>query len=217
MGGSSYAQGMRAIVPIALASATFGASFGVLARASHMGRLAPIVMSATTFAGSAQFAATSVLKEGGGLAAAITAAVLLNARYAAISISVSSIFRGPWWRRLVESQLIVDESWAISSKGDGRFDRGMLVGAGAVLYVAWTGGTTIGALAGGAIGDPNRLGLDAAFPALFFALLLPQLRERRAVAAALGGAAIALILLPFTPPGVPIIVAAAACLVGIRR
>jgi len=208
---------MRAIVPIALASATFGASFGVLARASHMGRLAPIVMSATTFAGSAQFAATSVLKEGGGLAAAITAAVLLNARYAAISISVSSIFRGPRWRRLVESQLIVDESWAISSKGDGRFDRGMLVGAGAVLYVAWTGGTTIGALAGGAIGDPNRLGLDAAFPALFFALLLPQLRERRAVAAALGGAAIALILLPFTPPGVPIIVAAAACLVGIRR
>ncbi len=217
MGGSSYAQGMRAIVPIALASATFGASFGVLARASHMGRLAPIVMSATTFAGSAQFAATSVLKEGGGLAAAITAAVLLNARYAAISISVSSIFRGPRWRRLVESQLIVDESWAISSKGDGRFDRGMLVGAGAVLYAAWTGGTTIGALAGGAIGDPNRLGLDAAFPALFFALLLPQLRERRAVAAALGGAAIALILLPFTPPGVPIIVAAAACLVGIRR
>jgi 4-azaleucine resistance transporter AzlC len=208
---------MRAIAPIALASATFGASFGVLARASHMGRLAPIVMSATTFAGSAQFAATSVLKEGGGLAAAITAAVLLNARYAAISISVSSIFRGPRWRRLVESQLIVDESWAISSKGDGRFDRGMLVGAGAVLYVAWTGGTTIGALAGGAIGDPNRLGLDAAFPALFFALLLPQLRERRAVAAAFGGAAIALVLLPFAPPGVPIIVAAAACLVGIRR
>ena len=208
---------MRAIMPIALASATFGASFGVLARASHMGRLAPIVMSATTFAGSAQFAATSVLKEGGGLAAAITAAVLLNARYAAISISVSSIFRGPWWRRLVESQLIVDESWAISSKGDGRFDRGLLVGAGAVLYVAWTGGTAIGALAGGAIGDPNRLGLDAAFPALFFALLLPQLSERPAVAAALGGAAIALVLLPFTPPGVPIIVAAAACLVGIRR
>ena len=217
MGGSSYSQGMRAIMPIALASATFGASFGVLARASHMGRLAPIVMSATTFAGSAQFAATSVLKEGGGLAAAITAAVLLNARYAAISISVSSIFRGPWWRRLVESQLIVDESWAISSKGDGRFDRGLLVGAGAVLYVAWTGGTAIGALAGGAIGDPNRLGLDAAFPALFFALLLPQLSERPAVAAALGGAAIALVLLPFTPPGVPIIVAAAACLVGIRR
>jgi predicted branched-subunit amino acid permease len=133
VGGSSYSQGMRAIVPIAFASATFGASFGVLARASHIGRLAPIVMSATTFAGSAQFAATSVLKEGGGLAAAITAAVLLNARYAAISISVSSIFRGPRWRRLVESQLIVDESWAISSKGDGRFDRGMLVGAGAVL------------------------------------------------------------------------------------
>jgi 4-azaleucine resistance transporter AzlC len=208
---------MRAIAPIAVASATFGASFGVLARASHMGRLAPIVMSLTTFAGSAQFAATSVLKEGGGLAAAITAAILLNARYAAIGISVSSIFRGPPWRRLAESQLIVDESWAISSRRDGTFDRGLLIGAGAVLYVAWNTGTVVGTLLGGAIGDPNRLGLDAAFPALFFALLLPQLRERRAVVAALAGGAIALALLPFTPPGLPIIVAAAACLVGIRR
>jgi 4-azaleucine resistance transporter AzlC len=208
---------MRAIAPIAVAAAAFSASFGVLARASHMGRLAPIVMSLTTFAGSAQFAATSVLKEGGGLAAAITAAVLLNARYAAISISVSSIFHGPRWRRLFESQLIVDESWAVSSRGDGTFDRGMLVGAGAVLYCAWNAGTALGVLAGGAIGDPNKLGLDAAFPALFFALLLPQVRERRAIAAAFGGAAIALVLLPFTPPGVPIIVAAAACLAGVRR
>ena len=216
-GSSSYARGVRAIAPIAVAGATFAASFGVLARASHMGRRAPIVMSATTFAGSAQFAATSVLKEGGGLAAAVVAAVLLNARYAAISISVSSLFHGPAWRRLVESQLIVDESWAISSKGDGKFDRGILIGAGALLYVAWVGGTTVGALVGGAIGDPNRLGLDAAFPALFFALLLPQVREQRGVVAALAGAAIALVLLPFTPPGVPIIVAAAACLVGIRR
>src|SRR5438105_8553129 len=59
--GSSYARGVRVIAPIAVAGATFAASFGVLARASHMGRLAPIVMSATPFAGSAQFAATSVL------------------------------------------------------------------------------------------------------------------------------------------------------------
>ena len=217
MARSSYARGVRLIAPIAVAGGTFAASFGVLARASHMGRLAPIVMSATTFAGSAQFAATSILKTGGGLAAAIAAAVLLNARYAAIGISVSSIFRGPPWRRLAESQLIVDESWAVSSLGGGRFDRGILIGAGALLYVAWVGGTTIGTLAGGAIGDPNRLGLDAAFPALFFALLLPQLRGRRAVAAALAGGAIAFVLLPFTPAGVPIVAASAACLAGIRR
>jgi 4-azaleucine resistance transporter AzlC len=213
----SHARSLRAIAPIAFAVATFGASFGVLARASHMGRLAPIVMSATTFAGSAQFAAASILKQGGGLAAAVAAAVLLNTRYVAIGISVASLFRGPSWRRLAESQLVVDESWALSSRGDGTFDRRLLIAYGGVLYLAWNIGTAIGALAGGAIGNPNRLGLDAAFPALFFALLLPQLRGSRAVVAAVLGGGVALALVPFAPPGVPIVVAAAACLVGIRR
>jgi predicted branched-subunit amino acid permease len=67
----------------------FGASFGLVARAAGMGVVAPLVMSATTFAGSAQFAVTSILGAGGGAAAAIAAAVLLNARYAPISISVA--------------------------------------------------------------------------------------------------------------------------------
>src|SRR5438034_3643775 len=94
-----------------------------------MGLWAPLVMSATTFAGSAQFAVTSILGASASTAAAIAAAVLLNARYAPISISVAPLFRGPRLRRLVESQLIVDESWALASRGGGRFDRRILLGA----------------------------------------------------------------------------------------
>ena len=78
-----------------------------------MGAVGAVAMSATTFAGSAQFAAASILDDGGGAAAAIVAAVLLNARYVPISLSVASIFPGSRRRRLVESQLIVDESWAL--------------------------------------------------------------------------------------------------------
>jgi predicted branched-subunit amino acid permease len=95
----------------------FGASFGLVARAAGMGAYAPLVMSATTFAGSAQFAVSSILGASGGTAAAITAAVLLNARYAPISISVASLFHGPLPRRLAESQLIVDESWGSRAVG----------------------------------------------------------------------------------------------------
>ena len=168
-----------------------------------MGSLAPIVMSATTFGGSAQYAAISVLDAGGGAVAAIAAAVLLNARYAPISISVGPAFEGPAWRRFLEAQLIVDESWAISAVGPGEFSRRRLVGAGLVLYVAWIGGTTVGVVGANLIGDPERLGLDAAFPALFVALLVPQVRERRALAAAIGGAAIALALVPFCRAGHP--------------
>jgi len=210
-----YRDGVRAALAVAATVSFFGASFGLVARSAGMGMVAPVVMSATTFAGSAQFAVSSILGAAGGATSAIAAAVLLNARYAPISISVAGLFRGPRLRRLLESQLIVDESWALAARG-GRFDRRILVGAGLLLYVSWVIGTAVGALAGDALGDPKDFGLDGAFPALFLALLVPQLRTSRAAVAALCGAVIAFALIPVTPPGTPIVVASAACLVGLR-
>jgi 4-azaleucine resistance transporter AzlC len=214
---SRYRDGARAALAVAATVWFFGASFGLVARAAGMGVVAPLVMSATTFAGSAQFAITSILGAGGGAAAAIAAAVLLNARYAPISISVAPLFHGRPLRRLLESQLIVDESWALASRGGGRFDRRILLGAGLLLYVSWVSGTAVGVLAGDALGDPKDLGLDGAFPALFLALLAPQLRAPRAAMAAAVGAVIAFALIPVTPAGTPIIAASAACLLGLRR
>lgn len=213
----SYADGARAVAPLALAAASFGAAFGVLAETAGMGTLAPIVMSATTFAGAAQFAAASVLDEGGSVLAAVAAAVLLNTRYAAIGIAVAPDFQGGRVRRFLESQLIVDESWAVSQVGGGRIDRRVLVGAGLVLFPFWVGGTALGVFFGDVLGDPERLGLDAAFPALFLALLAGQLVSRKAVFAALAGGLVALVLLPLTPPGVPVVAASAVCLVGLWR
>ena len=141
----TYLDGVRAAAPIGVAAFAFGLSFGVLARSADMGRVAPVVMSVTTFAGSAQFAVASILGAGGGLV------------------------------------------------------------------------TAIGAFAGDLVADPESLGLDAAFPALFLTLLWPQVRERSRLLAALGGAAIALALMPFTGPGVPIVAASLACLIGARR
>ena len=194
----------------------FGLSFGVLAEASGMGALAAVVMSATTFAGSAQFAVASILETGGTIAAAITAAVFLNARYAAISVSVASIFSGGRLRRFLESQLIVDESWALSGR-TGRFEWPILVGSGVLLYALWVASTALGTLVGGALEDPDALGLDAAFAVLFLALALPYLRTRRALQAAGLAAVITLAVTPFTPAGVPLVVAATACLLGLRR
>lgn len=216
-GRRSYQEGVRVAAPIGVAAFVFGISFGVLARAAGMGRVAPVVMSVTTFAGSAQFAAVSILGAGGGLVTAIVAAVLLNLRYGPIGLSAATTFKGPWWRRALSAQLIVDESWAISQRDDGRLDRYLLVGAGLLLLVCWTIGTAVGAFAGDLVADPGSLGLDAAFPALFLALLWPQVRERSRLLAALGGAAIALALMPFTGPGIPIVAASLACLVGARR
>jgi 4-azaleucine resistance transporter AzlC len=205
-------------VPLAIAVGLFGVSFGVLSVTSGgMGALPAIVMSASTFAGSAQFAAASILSSSGGPLAAIAAALLLNARYLPIGVSVAPYLTGGLFRRFLQSQLVVDESWAIAARGDGQFDPGRLMGAGVILWLAWVGGTIIGVLGGEALGDPAALGLDAAFPALFLALLVTQLRSTRAAVAAILGAGIAVALVPFTPPGVPIIAAGAAALIGLVR
>ena len=211
-------RGARIAAPLFPAVAALGASFGVLARTAHFDALAAVVMSATTFAGSSQVAAASVLGAGGGVAAAVVAALLLNVRYTPIGITVAQSFHGlRVWRRLGQAQLVVDESWALAGGGTPRFDRRMMLGVGTGLWFAWVGGTAVGALLGGVVGDPSTFGLDGAFAALFLALLVAQLTSRRAIAAAVLGAAIAAALTPLTPPGVPIIAATAAILVGWKR
>jgi predicted branched-subunit amino acid permease len=181
-------RGVRLAAPLFPAAAALGASFGVLARTAHLSALAAVVMSATTFAGSGQVAAVSVLGAGGGAAAAAVAALLLNARYVPIGITVAHAFRGGALRRFVESQLVIDESWALAGGGTARFNRRAMLGVGCTLYVGWVGGTAVGALAGQAIDDPAAFGLDGAFAALFTALLGAQLRGRRPIAAAAAGA-----------------------------
>ena len=208
-------DGVRVALPLAIAPLLFGASFGLLAIDAGFGAFGAVVMSATTFAGSAQLAAASILEDGGGAASAIVAALLLNARYVPLSLAVASIFPGARRRRALESQLIVDESWALAGRR-GRFEYGVLIGAGALLYVVWVGGTVLGTVIGDLL-DPEAIGLDAAFPALFLALLAPYLRSRRALLTALVAGAITLVLIPVAPPGVPIVAASLAALLGLRR
>ncbi|MBN1529585.1 MAG: AzlC family ABC transporter permease [Thermoleophilaceae bacterium] len=215
MSGSRLAPGLRAGFPIAAAGLLIGLSFGVLAR-PVMGPVAPIVMSAILFAGSAQFGSLAVLAAGGGAVPAIVAGVLLNARFLPLGIAFAPSLRGSPLRRAAEGQAVVDASWALANQGDGRFDRDMLLGATIPQYVSWVGGTAIGVAIGDALGDPRDLGLDALFPAFFLALLLPELRSRRFVTVAAAAAALAFVLIPLTPPGIPVLAGCLVALVGLR-
>ena len=212
----SWRAGARAVLPLAAAIAVLGVSFGALATAAGLTPAAATVMSATTFAGSAQFAAVSILGAGGAAGAAVATAGLLNARYAATGLALASALRGSLLRRFFVAQLSVDESWAVAYLADGRFSEQRLIGAGAVLFAAHVGSTALGAFAGNLVGDPRAWGLDAAFPALFLVLLSPHLRTREGRMTAALGAAIALVTTPLFPAGLPTLAAAAASLVGAR-
>jgi len=212
---SPIRAGVRAGLPLALPVFALAVSFGALAEPA-MGRLAPIVMSAIVFGGAAQFASLSVLAAGGTAAAAVAAGLLMNARFLPMGFAAASAFTGGKASRAAQGQAVVDASWAIASRGDGSFDRGLLLGATIPQAVGWLGGTVVGVLAGSAISDPGRFGLDAIFPAFYLALLVAELRTRDARAAAALAALIALALIPIAPGGLPVIAASAAALIALR-
>ncbi len=212
-----YLAGARAAMPFALATFVLGVSFGVLARSLGWGIMAPIVFSVIAFSGSAQFAVAAVLGDGGGVLAAVVAAVLLNARFGPMGLAIAPFLKGGPLRRTFEGLAVVDASWALASQGGGRFDREFMMGAMAPQLAAWVGGTVVGVLGGGFMGDAEKLGLDVIFPAFFLALLADELDSTKARAVALIAVVLALALVPFAPPGVPVIAACAAALLGMRR
>jgi 4-azaleucine resistance transporter AzlC len=210
-------DGVRLGLPFGIAGAVVAMSFGVVAQDAGFSPTAAIVMSVIMFAGSAQFAAIAILGAGGSAVAAIVAAGLVNSRFLPMGAALGPSLRGGPVRRALEGQATVDASWAISGRGDGSFDRSLLLGSTLSQYVGWVVGTVVGALGGSVLGDPNALGLDAVFPAFFVALLLAELRDRRSRAVAALGAVIALGLVPITPPGVPVLAASLAALAGLTR
>jgi 4-azaleucine resistance transporter AzlC len=212
-----FRSGLRAGIPFAIAGGILSMSFGVLATAAGMSDIAAVVMSMVVFAGSAQFAAISIVASGGSLGAAVVAAAMVNSRFLPMGAALAPSLPGRAVFRAVQGQAVVDASWAMALREDGSFDRFFLFGASAVQYVTWSAGTALGVLVGGLLGDTNMLGLDAIFPAFFLALLIAEAQSRRARGVAALGAAIAVALVPFTPAGVPVLVASVAALAGLGR
>jgi predicted branched-subunit amino acid permease len=214
---TTYADGIRRGVPFGIAAGLAGVSFGIVAQ-PVMGSAAAIAMSVFVFAGAAQFGATAVLASGGSAVTAILAGIMLNARFLPMGVAIAGSLRGGALMRALQGQAIVDASWAASHVGGGRFDRHILIGATVPQYPAWVLGTIVGVIGAGTLGDPKAFGLDAIFPAFFLALLLAEgtaSRMARIVAAA--GALVALALIPLLPPGLPILIAASAALIGWRH
>ena len=208
-------DGIRAALPLVLPTLAVGITYGALAE-PVMGSVAPIVMSVIVFSGGAQFASLSVLAAGGGAAAAILAGLMLNLRFLPMGFALAPALKGHPLRRAAEGQALVDASFALASRGDGSFDRELMLGATIPQAVCWIGGTAIGVFAGSLFGDPEALGLDGIFLAFYLSLLVAEVSDRRALLAAGLGVAITLALMPFAPPGVPVVAAAVAALIGLR-
>ncbi len=214
---ASFRRGLRLGLPFAAVGFFLSVSFGVLARQAGFSVAQAGVTAIIVFAGSAQFAALSVVTAGGGIPAALTAGSLMNARFLAMGIALAPSLPGGPMKRAAQGQTVVDSSWALAHRGDGTFDRWLLFGTTVPQYVAWTVGSFVGAVSGDLLGDTDRLGLDAIYPVFFLSLLIAELRDRTARRVAVAGALVALALVPIAPPGIPILAASAVALVGVVR
>lgn len=195
---------------IAIATGLYGVSFGALGVASGLSVWQTIVLSLLMFTGGSQFAFIGVIGGGGTGSAAFGAAALLGIRNAVYGMQMKRMLRPSGWRRYAAAQVTIDESTATAA---GQVDtdeqrRGFWT-AGLGIYVLWNLFTAIGAVLGDAMGDPRQWGLDGAAVAAFLGLLWPRLRAREPVALAVACALVTVAAVPFAPPGVPILVAAA--------
>ena len=197
---------LRDAAAIAAAMIAVGASFGAIAIAYGLPTWVPFLMSTVVFAGGAQFLAVGLIIANP--IAAVLAGLLLNARHLPFGLAVSETI-GPRWRdRLIGSHLMTDEVVAFTlAQTDPVRRRRVYWMIGITLFTSWNIGTALGVWLGGATGDPNSLGLDAAFPAGLIALILPSLRDRATRVAALTGAAVAVGLTPVLPAGLPVLCA----------
>jgi 4-azaleucine resistance transporter AzlC len=213
---TDVADGARTAAGPAAATYVLGVSFGAAAATAGWGSAAPLVFSALTFSGSAQFSLLTTLQTGSALAA-VASAVLINARYLVMGVALNDSLRGGRGRRALQAQALVDASFMVAHRGGGKFDVPRLMGATAPQWLCWLLGTLTGLLLRPDPALLDRLGVDVVFPAFFLLLVLDEVSSRRAAAAALCGATIAGGLLLVTEPGYALLAATAGALVGALR
>jgi predicted branched-subunit amino acid permease len=194
---------------IAVATGLYGVSFGALAVASGLSVWQTIALSVLMFTGGSQFAFIGVVSGGGTGAAAFGAAALLGIRNAVYGMQMNRMLKPRGWRKFIAAHVTIDESTATAAgQVEPSEQRRGFWAAGIGIFVLWNVFTAVGAALGDALGDPRRWGLDGAAVAAFLALLWPRLRAREPVALAVLCAVVTVMVVPFTPPGVPILVAA---------
>lgn len=208
-----YPAVLRAAIGLGIYAGVFGAAFGAVSVGSGLNVWQTMVLSLVMFSGASQFAFVGVAAAGSPWAA-IPAALLLGVRNAFYGVPISEILAPRGWRRLVTAHFVIDETTAMAiSQAEPRAKRYAFWSTGLILLTLWHTGSLVGALLGTAI-DPRQFGLDAAAPAVFLALLWPQLKTRPAQLVAVSGGLLALLLIPVTPHGVPVVAAAAVAVVA---
>ena len=206
---------IRDSLGVGVATGAYGVSFGAVSVASGLTVAQTCALSLLVFTGASQFALVGVVAAGGAPLSGALTALLLGTRNTLYGLRLAPLLAWRGAKRWLAAHVLIDESTAMSVTRETREAArlGFLV-TGVSIFVLWNVATLAGAVAGNALGDPRRYGLDAAVGAAFLALLWPRLHRRRNQLVAVAAAAVALGVVPIAPAGVPVLVAAGVALVA---
>lgn len=206
---------LRDSLAVGVATGAYGVSFGAVSVASGLDLAQTCALSLLMFTGASQFALVGVVAAGGAPLSGAATALLLGTRNTLYGLRMAPLLGWRGWRRAGAAHLLIDESTAMSvNRTTTRAARLGFLGTGLSVFVLWNLATWLGAVAGGAIGDPRTLGLDAAVGAAFLALLWPRLHDARNRVVAGLAALVAVGLVPLTAAGVPVLAAAGVALLA---
>ncbi|MER7404310.1 AzlC family ABC transporter permease [Streptomyces sp. NPDC000070] len=201
---------LRDIGLVCLAVGVVGLSYGAVAVTSGFAWWFPVLMGVLVLAASSEFLFVGIIAAGGSPIAALLAGLLVNARHLPFGLAVPDVL-GRGWRGVLGTHLMNDETVVFALAQDGPVRKRAaywLCGLG--ILICWPAGAALGALLGSVVRDTDVLGLDAMFPAVILALILPALKDGHLRRTALAGAALALTVTPFLPAGLPVLLALAA-------
>lgn len=209
---------LRDSLAVAIPVGTYGAAFGASSIASGFSVFQTCLLSLLLFSGASQFAVVGVMGAGGSALSAIATGSLLGLRNGLYGLRMAPLLKLRGAKKVIGAQITIDESTGVALNQEARGRQASAYGfwaTGIGVYIFWNLFTLIGALGAQSIGDPSAWGLDAAVPAAFLGLVWPRLTDKKTKLVALLAGALALVLIPIAPAGVPIIsTAAIAILLG---
>ena len=181
-------DGAAAVVPLLVGVVPFGLIFGVTAAGSAVGGGLGYASSLIIFAGAAQLATVQLISTGSAAAVVIATALVINARHLMYSAALAPHFRDfPAGWRAALPYVLTDQAFAVSitrydQGADPAYKRWFFLGGALSLWATWQLTTAAGVVLGASV--PESWSLDFAIPLVFLALLVPAVKDRPSLVAA---------------------------------
>lgn len=178
-----FKDGIKDGLPIALGYLSVSFAFGITAVNMGIPAVTAVLISLTNVTSAGQVAGIGIIAAGGGYAEMALAQLIINLRYALMSLSLSQKLYSRYniWHRLATAFCVTDEVFAVASGKSGEIPARYMYGLILLPYLFWSGGTAVGAFIGSILPDEVKSALGIAIYGMFIAIVIPPSKKSRGV------------------------------------